>query len=111
MRNTGSDTILPPQREIHELAVSKGFWSTPADKSMMTKLALIHSEVSEAVEAVKKGIGDGEDGCLGEELADTIIRILDLAEFAKIDIQFHVWRKHERNKHRAHRHGDAAEYK
>jgi len=39
------------------------------------------------------------------ELADAVIRILDMAEFYKIDLESAILEKHEFNKTRSHRHG------
>jgi len=64
-------------------------------------LALIHSEVSEALEAF---LGDDRNN-FGEELADIIIRVLDCAPGLKIDIDECVRRKLEVNRQRGYRHG------
>lgn len=53
------------------------------------KIALCHSELSEALEGMRKGLMDDhlKDRPMFEvELADTIIRILDLAGFVGMDI-------------------------
>jgi len=68
------------------------------------KLALIHSEISEALEAVRHR--DFEN--FQEELADAIIRILDLTGGMGIDIEKAVKEKMERNKMRGYRHGGKA---
>lgn len=75
---------------IHETAIEKGFWppkyyeaalinDEPTgvihNEAISTKLALIHSEVTEVLEAVRKNKGQEE---VVEELADIIIRTLDL---------------------------------
>jgi NTP pyrophosphatase (non-canonical NTP hydrolase) len=64
-------------------------------------LALIHSEVSEALEDFRK------DSRLhfGEELADIVIRVLDCGAGLGYDLDFEVIRKLERNRLRAHKHG------
>lgn len=62
-----------------------------------TKLALIHSEVSEALEALRKG--DQEN--FAEELADTVIRILDLP----VDLEQAIVAKLAVNERRGFRHG------
>jgi NTP pyrophosphatase (non-canonical NTP hydrolase) len=41
----------------------------------------------------------------GEELADTLIRVLDLASGLGIDLDSAVSAKLEKNKHRGYRHG------
>lgn len=64
-------------------------------------LALIHSEVSEALEAFRKG--DEEN--FVEEIADVLIRTLDLAGGIEPDFEAAVLEKIERNRKRAHRHG------
>ncbi len=64
-------------------------------------LALIHSEVSEALEAFRKG--DKEN--FAEELADTLIRVLDCAGGLGIDLDKEVRTKLEKNKTRGYRHG------
>ena len=64
-------------------------------------LALIHSEVSEALEAFR-----GDDyGNFREELADVLIRVLDLSGGMGIDIDTEVKEKLEKNKSRGYRHG------
>ena len=65
--------------ETHENAIQKGFWD-PNNKDTHTifylkQLAMIHSEVSEVLEAIRKEKGDDK---VVEELADIIIRTLDL---------------------------------
>lgn len=61
---------------LHQTAKSKGFWDVPVDINfVLAKLALVHSEVSETLEAVRKE--QGSDKVL-EEMADIIIRLLDL---------------------------------
>ncbi len=67
-------------REVRALADGKGFGS---DQSRIWEmLALIHSEVSEATDAYKKG--EGMDH-VGEELIDAIIRILHLLSALGLD--------------------------
>lgn len=67
--------------ELHETAIEKGFWSpdyAEVDVNfVLAKLALVHSEVSEVLEAVRKQQGAEK---VVEEMADIIIRLLDLYE-------------------------------
>lgn len=63
---------------VHDTAVSKGFWEVdekPSFDKIAAKLALVHSEVTEILEAIRKSKGS-EKIC--EEFADAIIRLLDL---------------------------------
>ena len=62
---------------------------------VMTNLALVHSEVSEAVEAVRKNPEH-----LGEELADVIIRVVELAHMLGIPLGLVVRDKMVRNRER-----------
>ena len=64
-------------------------------------LALIHSEVSEALEAYRAK--DLEN--FREELADVLIRVLDCAAGLGIDMDVEVTRKLDKNRTRGYRHG------
>jgi NTP pyrophosphatase (non-canonical NTP hydrolase) len=64
-------------------------------------IALIHSEASEALEAFRNDDAEGFE----EELADIIIRTLDLGYGLGVDMDALVARKLAANKDRAHRHG------
>ena len=64
-------------------------------------LALIHSEVSEALEAFRHG----DKANFAEEMADIIIRVLDCTGGLEIDIEEAVKKKLEENKKRGYRHG------
>lgn len=65
-------------KEIHPINVEKGFWGEPVmmDK-YVAKLALIHSEVTEVLEALRKSQGSDK---VTEEFADILIRTIDLYE-------------------------------
>jgi NTP pyrophosphatase (non-canonical NTP hydrolase) len=86
-------------KEAYETAKSKGWHDEPTE--MGTKLALIHSEVSEALEADRKG--DREN--FVEELADVVIRVFDLCGSEGIDLEKAIKEKMEYNKKRLHKHG------
>ena len=88
--------------EIHENAKAHGWWDTP--RSIPELLCLVHSEVSEALEAYRNG--DKEN--FAEELADIIIRVCDMAVKDGIDIQNEVVTKHLKNTERPFRHGGKA---
>jgi len=64
-------------------------------------LALIHSEVSEALEAFRAN--DREN--FNEEMADVLIRVLDLVGAFTNDFDKVVRAKIDKNKARGHKHG------
>jgi len=87
------------QREIHQNAVNHGWYEEP--RGIPEMLCLIHSEVSEALEAYR----DNDEDLFAEELADVAIRLMDLCEYNGIDLEAEILRKHEINKGRPYRHG------
>ena len=94
------------QKEIHQLAKDKGWYNR--DRNELELIALIMSELGEAVEAVREdAISPKILGYKGveEELADVIIRIMDMAGYYGYDIAGAIIDKHEYNKSRSHRHG------
>lgn len=88
--------------QAYETAKSKGWHDNEPETG--TLLALIHSEVSEALEADRKG--DAEN--FAEELADVCIRIFDLCGSRGIDLDDAINQKMERNKLRSYKHGGKA---
>ena len=61
---------------IHSNAIEKGFWEANNGTIFYLKqIAMIHSECSEVLEAIRKEKGSD---VVVEELADIIIRTLDL---------------------------------
>ena len=67
-------------------------------------MALIASEVGEAIAAVRRG----NEAHLAEELADIVVRACDLAEARSIDIEKAVRTKMASNEARAYMHGKLA---
>lgn len=86
-------------KEAFETAKSKGWHDE--ERETGTMLALIHAEVSEALEADRKG--DQEH--FAEELADVVIRVFDLCGLYDIDLQKAIEQKMAYNKTRPYKHG------
>lgn len=112
--------------EIHENAIAKGFYEKPT--SVAEKLCLIHSEVSEALDAdrsdeycevpnVRDLLNIEHDALFRvdfvtqvastfeDELADIVIRVMDLAASRGIDLEAHILAKVRYNAMREHKHG------
>lgn len=61
---------------LHEIAIEKGFWDGEySNDKIGNKLALVHSEVTEVLESIRKSKGSEN---IVEEMADVIIRLLDV---------------------------------
>jgi len=108
-------TISELVKEAHETARSNGFYDNekdlyPSNKLIPEKLCLIHSEVSEALEAYRRGeedfwFNDDKPEGILSELADVLIRVGDMCGFYGWDLQDAVKEKMAYNKTRSHRHG------
>jgi NTP pyrophosphatase (non-canonical NTP hydrolase) len=80
-------------------AEEKGFGTKPEDITVSEKIALIHSEISEAYEAYRHKNINGKDG-FEEELGDAIQRILHLCGVLDINIEDAILKKLDYNKTR-----------
>ena len=88
---------------IHAEAERKGFkvsW-----ENVPLKLVLIHSEVSEALEEHRKGESVESYEAFAEELADIMIRTMDLAAGLNIDLEQAIITKMDKNSKRPFLHG------
>lgn len=142
-----SKTIREMTEYVHGIAKSHGFWedidtlsqvegvNTKVVHSLVIgqKIALIHSELSEALEADRKGVwankeeyenGTGitfddlvEDtnvqntmfkryikDSVEDEIADAAIRIMDLCGYLGIDLEWHIEKKADYNNSRPYKH-------
>ncbi len=131
LKTFNRNSISALQKEVHALAREKGWYDSNEGRNPLEMLALIMSEVGEAVEEVRKGnepvYGHAHNQIDGNykisstdsrftkytkpegefvELADAIIRILDYAEFRGVNMQEVIKMKHEYNKTRSYRHGN-----
>lgn len=95
--------------EVYKTAVEKG-WYEDGRRNLGEAIALMHSELSEALESLRSDAAKDSDklsGYLGveEELADVIIRIMDISRSEGWRIPEAILAKIAYNKTRPHKHG------
>lgn len=107
--------IQEMSERAHARATTSGFYDYQPQRNqteILARLALIHSEVSEAIEAVRAGQLalteiDGKPEGMVVELADAMIRIGDLCAWLELDLEGATAAKMLFNAQRPYRHGKA----
>lgn len=100
----GNMNLIEVQEHCYRQNVDAGWHENPSPDAVPLKLCLIHSEISEAMEGHRKGLMDDHlthRSMIEVELADAVIRILDLAGWLGLDIQGALAEKVDYNLNRA----------
>jgi NTP pyrophosphatase (non-canonical NTP hydrolase) len=99
-------------KEAHKQAKSKG-WYKGRKREIPELIALIHSELSEALEEARIGKiktyyhpHNNKPEGFAVEIADAVIRIADMCAYFKIDLEEAIRTKIRYNNDRPYRHGN-----
>lgn len=104
-------TINELAKKTHQDAVDMGWYDDGKTKSDLEALMMVVSELSEAVEEIRKDRPAEYEGPGGKpegwavEIADAVIRLLDYSAYKGVDLERVIINKLEFNKTRGYRHG------
>ena len=109
IKNEQTEALREIQETIHQSCLAAGWYTDletgkPKKRNFGEVIALMHSELSEALEGWRKNLMDDhlpERKMIEVELADAVIRILDTAGAEGLDIAGAVQEKFAYNQSRA----------
>ena len=109
----GVKTIGDWVHEIHKNAVQHGWYDSKGAKNFGELLMLVVTEVAEVMEEHRNGrlmketyVNKNGKMCgIPSELADIVIRVMDICGYYNIDLEQAIAEKHEYNKSRPYKHG------
>ena len=97
-------------RDANIIANRSGFWSNEKNRNIPTKLCLMHSEISEALEELRNNqpntmrIENGKPEGFVVELADLVIRVADVCGEMNLDLDGAIEAKMAYNRTRPYKH-------
>ena len=97
------------QRAMHQISIDHGFYEG-YEFNIGEKIALMHSELSEALEFARKDPSAKSDKIpeftgIEEEFADLVIRVMDTAQKMNLRLASAIIAKAEFNNNRPYKHG------
>lgn len=105
-------TIQDWQKLIKEWATTKGWMTNEQNDNVHLKMNLMHSELSEALEILREGHDvrevfdvEGKPEGFFIDIADLVIRALQLAAYYDIDLEAMIDKKMKYNETRPFMHG------